>query len=67
VKDLAELNREVEDLYRRVRRMEGELQRGSLPRVAARSTEGSYIWHDVELCKLLVWNGRFWDAWTKDV
>ena len=67
MKDLAELNREVEDLYRRVRRMEGELQRGALPRVAARSPEGSYIWHDVELGKLLVWNGRFWDSFSKDV
>lgn len=67
MKDLGELNREVDDLFRRVRRLEGEAQRGVLPRVAQRSPDGSFIWHNVETGKLMVWNGNGWDQYSKDV
>ena len=64
--DLARLERELEEMYRRVRRLEMTIQRGDVPRAASRNPEGSFIWHDVEAGKLKVWNGDGWDTFTKD-
>lgn len=64
--DIARVERQNEELYRRLRRLEMKIDGGEIPRSAKRAPEGSFIWHDVEAGKLMVWNGDGWDTFTKD-